>query len=359
MGKINLVLADSDDFFLKSLSRYILDHNSAFEVNIFTSDEYLLKYISNNSVDILLIEEGMLTSDVLSKTKNIITLILDDVSKETATYIHINKYQKTEAFLKEITFRYAEGKGDKSLFSSNSRHANVISVYSPVGGSGKTTFALALAGTLAKNGVKVFYLNMEKFNSSVLYFGKNGESISEIFLKIKNKTVNLSFEIIKRLLVDESGVKYLGAVESAMEFDELTSDELNNLINELASIDDIDYLILDLPTEFDMKFIDIVKHSNYVSVICTEDSTGVLKLNSFLQELSIFPDLKMSYEKIIPVINKSNTREIPHSIQEILKEKQIACIIPQLNLNNVSTVTQLTAIMDNYILEMVRLVIGG
>lgn len=358
MAKINLVLADTDNFFLKSFSRYILEHNSAFEINTFTSVDYLMSYISSNSIDLLLIEENMLTTELSSRLSNTLILILDDVSKETSSYVHINKYQKTENFVKEITFRYAESKGDKSLLSESSGGADVISVYSPIGGSGKTTIALALAGALSKNGFKVLYFNMEKFNSSISYLNDNVESISEIFLRLKNKSLNISFEIMKRLGTDECGLKYLGAPDSSMEFNEMSEDEVRTLIDELANIADLDYLIIDLPTEFDTRFMDIVKRSRYVSVIATEDKIGISKINNFMREISIFPDLKMAYDKFLPVVNKSVARGVSPTMQQIWGEKLILGAVPLVNLGNISTVTQLSGALDNYLIDLIRTTMG-
>lgn len=359
MSKINLVLADEDIFFSQSFSRYILEHNGTFEITSYTKTEFLMDALDNGNIDILLIVEKMLTDEIKFKLTNCLILILDDVSKDAEPYAHVNKYQKTESILKEITFKYAESKGDQSFLASKGEGANIISVYSPIGGSGKTTVAMSLAGALVKRGYGVIYFSMERFGSEDCYMDvTSGEGLSEIFLKLKNGSNGLSFEIMKRLVTDESGIQYLLPPESAMEFSEMSCEEMHSLIEQMANCDGVDYLIIDTPSEFNEMILNVLKMSSCVALIAEETPSGISKIRKFVRELSIFAELKLIYDRFLPIVNKTSGRNASQAVQQVLGEKPAVGVIPYMNVSGLSSVKQLSAAIDDYIVEIIRFVVG-
>lgn len=359
MAKVSLILADRDEFFAERFSRYILDHNNFFDIVSFTEAEYLLNYLSTGKADVVLLEKDFATNEIIEKLKNKLVLIFDDCSKEVGDISYINKYQKTEALIKEITFKYAESIGNTGIISDNTGVANIIAVYSPIGGSGKTTVAMALAAGLVQQGCKTTYLNLEKFNSIGTYVNLPlMEGLSEIFLKIKNKGPNLSFDIMKNLALDESGVNYFVPAESAMEFNEMTNEEIMELVSKTSDIADVEYLVIDLPSEFNENILNILKMSNSVVFISTNDAVGINKTKMFMNEMNIFADLKFMYEKFLPVINKTNVGGIPPEFSEIFVEKQIYGCIPLLNNLRATTISEISNCMDNYLVNVMRAIMG-
>ncbi|QGS68934.1 AAA family ATPase [Oceanobacillus sp. 143] len=68
-------------------------------------------------------------------------------------------------------------------YLARSKQTKVLSVYSPVGGAGKTTIAVNLSKQLALNNAKVFYLNLELINTTSLYFSSSEDNPSlQIFI---------------------------------------------------------------------------------------------------------------------------------------------------------------------------------
>jgi cellulose biosynthesis protein BcsQ len=385
MSTISLILADKDDFFSERFSRYILEHNSIFDIIAFTKCEYLMEYLGNNSADILLIDKDFINDEVKAYLKNSLVIVLDDADNDyDGEYCHISKYQKTEDIIKKITFKYAESIGDKSIISANSTGAaKLVSVYSPIGGSGKTTIALGLAASMTARGQRVVYFNMEKFNSTGAYLSTDGqEGLSEIFLKLKNKNAmgknasnaqvsfqsndgeeskieSFSFAIMKRLLTDSSGLLYFAPPESAMEFNEMTTEEIITLLEEIANIADLDYVIIDLPTEFNESVIDVLKLSESVVFVTAGDTVGVHKTAMFMNEVNIFADLRIVYEKFLPVINKSDTRGISQGLQEILGEKGAIASVPIVSsLSRCRSVADMVGVLGGYLVNVVDMIVG-
>ena len=51
MMKAKMILADSDEMYLNSLSDYFIEHAPQFELSIFSQEDKLLKYLKNGRGD--------------------------------------------------------------------------------------------------------------------------------------------------------------------------------------------------------------------------------------------------------------------------------------------------------------------
>ncbi|MDR2939635.1 MAG: hypothetical protein LBV08_04865 [Clostridiales bacterium] len=180
MGAINLVLADKDDDFLNKISKYIIDKRLGFSVAVFTDKDALLEYLQEDVVDILLIDETFADHEYIvhANAKSVILM----TTKNNFIYpgFHsIKKFQKSENFLQEMTdIFYGKDSAEniniekevKERDIRDTSETKVVGFYSPTGGSGNTSIALAFAASAANDGGNSFYINLEKFNSSFVFF---------------------------------------------------------------------------------------------------------------------------------------------------------------------------------------------
>jgi len=93
----------------------------------------------------------------------------------------------------------------------------VVAIYSPIGGSGKTTVAVNSAVHCAKKGLEVFYLNLENFQSTPLYFNcKKERNLSELLRCLKQgRNVAAKIRQIKQKDADY-GVHYFVPPEMSL-----------------------------------------------------------------------------------------------------------------------------------------------
>ncbi|MCI8632826.1 MAG: hypothetical protein HFE64_05020 [Lachnospiraceae bacterium] len=80
----------------------------------------------------------------------------------------VNPYQSGHQIAKAILERY-EQEGEES-YSEKEGEGDWVSVYSAIGGIGKSTLAMGLAQALAEEGKKVLYLPLEGPSAWVLYY---------------------------------------------------------------------------------------------------------------------------------------------------------------------------------------------
>lgn len=93
---------------------------------------------------------------------------------------------------------------EKSGIPAGAGGAKVVTVHSATGGVGKTTLALHLANAAGARGMKVFYLNMERWNTSYLWLDSraewegSGEGMSELLYEVKNGSKSLGQWVAER-----------------------------------------------------------------------------------------------------------------------------------------------------------------
>ena len=136
--------------------------NIPFEVRVFTSAAGFREYVKEHPVELLLISEKAMNSEIREAKIGQILILSDGVvSKGFEEYPSIYKYQSSNQVIREALEHYGEGVGTTAqTLRLEKKKMEVIGVYSPVGRTMKTTFALTLGQILAKKRA-CLYLNLE------------------------------------------------------------------------------------------------------------------------------------------------------------------------------------------------------
>jgi len=314
MAKINIVIADSDELYLNHLTNYLIEHMNTFEVCSFTSKDSLIKYVGDksNKIDIIAFTEDLMDGTI-SVANVPAKILLSDGSFTELEFESVNKFQKAEKFINDILMIYAEKTGRVEAVSTGDKDTKIVGFFSPVGGAGKTTLAVATAYALASQGKRVFYLNAEKINSTynVLNEGNSG-SLSDLYLTVKTKGANIGLRIIANKFTDvNTNISYINPSESSLEINELTLEEFEKLIKEFEQLREFDVVIVDFDSEFNKDKIEILNCMDRIIVPFTSENLSLAKTGLFIKELGMYDELKEIAEKSVFVLNKSNAQSIP------------------------------------------------
>ena len=158
-----LWIADSQEAYARAFMEYAnLKENHLFQVRMCTREEQLIRALAEEEIEILLItaEWYPLCKERITR-ECVIFLSEGSLPSELRIYPAVYKYQSAENILREILYYYSEQCGEDFCLTGTRRDNKVIGVYSPVGGSGKTVFALTLGQVLAES-KNVLYLNLEE-----------------------------------------------------------------------------------------------------------------------------------------------------------------------------------------------------
>lgn len=132
-----------------------------FRVVAFTSLEKLKEFAQRETIDLLLIGDGV-EKEQLAEIPAVQTVWLSEngVAEEGEAVVY--KYQASDSLLREVMSWY-QPQEIPALMTVTGRRSRITGVYSPVGRCGKTSFALTLGQVLARE-EKVLYITLEEFS---------------------------------------------------------------------------------------------------------------------------------------------------------------------------------------------------
>jgi cellulose biosynthesis protein BcsQ len=292
VGKISLIIADDDENYVKSFESYLMVHYSQrFDIYSFTTLEYLTAFLNNieKRIDILLysshFSNGLLT---LNKVDVLIALADTKIPKTPCEFISINKFQHAEKLVSDIFHIYSQRSGD-DFFHYGQKKVMVAAVFSPEGGSGKTSIAVGCSVLCARMGMKVFYLNLENVPSTTFYFkGWAERNFSNVIYYLKEKQCSLALKLEGAKSVDpDSNVHYFLPPDSILEMEELDADGLDMLIRHMRSAAQYDVVFIDMSSGLGLHNITVLKACDTIIQVSLPETASYIKLCAISTGLSI------------------------------------------------------------------------
>ena len=161
MKKNIFAICDLEPEYACDFTEYLTHRkNLPFEVHAFTSAEGFLEFEKDHAVELLLISARALNARIRERPIGKIVVLSEGNADRQSPYSQVCKYQSSSQVLRETLQAYSESSTAAAIFPILKNTTQVFGVYSPAGGSGKTSFSLALAQELARQ-KPTLYLNLE------------------------------------------------------------------------------------------------------------------------------------------------------------------------------------------------------
>lgn len=295
MGKINVIIADTDSRYLESIAKYLTNkYVDKFNVTCYTDYDILIESIANiKKKDILLINEDIYDEKVDKLGVNSIVILTEGkVNQDKYPHTLISKYSTGQDLYREIIKVYTEY-NPKNIEKITNKYdgTKLITVYSPVGGSGKSTVAAALAMKICKSGQEVLYLNFEDVQSTEVYFkGNKNKSFSDLIYYVKDRTENFASKFIEISDKDEvTGVTFIKNTESILDIEEIDKDDMKWMLESLLELNMFAYIIMDTSSKFNSVYEIILNSSNHILCPVKKEIVSMEKLKIFIDNI---PDLR-------------------------------------------------------------------
>ena len=306
--KISLLIATSDDDYTEHLSNLLSDkYKDTFFVSVCSSSQSLTDLLLVSDFDAALLETQLIRDTDISPIKMPLLLWDESDSGSAAQKNHtiIRKYQRVSAIASSILEYYASFSAGEG--APDAGKASITAVWSPCGGVGKTTVALANAIKASLSGKKALYLNMEHFSSSPAYFNDSGRSISSVFEMLERNEDNLKMLIQAILRQDpNTGVSYFCHPENFDDMNILSVDDIAALITACAGF--ADELVIDLSSACNIRTRQVFKLADRVLLVTDHTSTSQAKLRQFVSQHSVFEQFKA---KVVLVANMCSSFSEP------------------------------------------------
>jgi cellulose biosynthesis protein BcsQ len=282
------VILDDDRAYLERLTAFVQtsSYRSAITLKTFTQISGFNTFIASaNLLHLMAIKAEMNTDLMLPNTPTSVVLLREDnaVINEVDS-IYLAKYQPLNQLLDRMLAIYAENALKANYGSSVSK---IISVYSAVGGCGKTTVAANLAKLLAFLDHKVFYLNLELFQSVSMFPAReNSNNYAQLLYYLQVNLTHSSAKLNALKLFDpNTKVTYLEPLASSIEMEQMSGGAVESLLQTIAAEGGYDFIIIDLDHSLHERILRALSLSDYVIWLMVDDLNCLHKSELMLAEL--------------------------------------------------------------------------
>lgn len=310
--RIRILIAAEDADYLDRLTRVVADkYADLFEVNVCSSKESLRQMQQRGNADIALIGAEFVDCIDLGRVRMPI-LLWDgeaDISQADEKMKMVKKYQRISSIVSKVLEHYSVLPKATPMMEGG---ASITVVWSPAGGCGKTTVALAYAAQKAAAGEKTVYLDLEPFSSSDVYFSGTGKSISCVFERLDTNPELL----LQSVQMQDSGsnIYYFNKPDNYDDMNELTAEDMCTLVSACAK--NCDEVIVDCGGACSVQLKALLDMATSVLLVVTGEPHCQKKWEQFCTQHSVFESIR---ERALLVKNRGAGKIAGHGVERIVE----------------------------------------
>ncbi len=322
--RIRLAIYDSNIEFMSRLSKIFQQkYADKIDLSMFTTEDALYGKLKEAHTDMALFDQSVKIRPEQIPEGMVAGYFshIPDV-EEVDGYPAICKYQKAETIYKMILGLCAEGSSEIKL-KKGEGDLRIVLFTSVQGGSGTSTAAAAYALRRAEEKKKIFYLNLQKFGDTLLFFsGEGKQSFSDVIYALKSRKGNLLMKIESAAECDPSGVEFFHSCRNAYDMFELTDGEIELLIQGFLQNDRYEELVIDLSGELTERMIMLMKdYAEKIVYVADVNEAGKGKFERFCEVILVLEQMHGCdiLSKIRLVYNRYSTKvHIPDETSAVL-----------------------------------------
>lgn len=299
---ISIAVVDKNKEYLSRL----VEGLSPFDLNIsiYTSVEKLEETVHKKKFDIILFDPDICNRAIhFGDSTKLPICLYSDGCKNSMLYenvTQVSKYQRISNIYNEILRAYADQAGG-AMGLDKSSQTSIISVFSPIGGVGKTMVALSIAGGIRDLGNEVLFLSLEQISSSTVVNPYVEEGITSLLSSKNDRNVN--FELKVRGLA-KRGIKdiyYIEGFERIVDYMDVEAEEIVELIEKIKRLGVYKAIVLDMGSCVDKIVLATLECSDQVVLVQSSEETGNKKMENLMTQ-PLVTDIE---KKITMVSNKT------------------------------------------------------
>jgi len=219
------------------------------------------------------------------------------------------------------------GVGGGPAEAEEEHQAHIIVVYSPQGGSGKTTIATNLAAGLMKEGTKVLLMDcsVQFPNVDVFLNLKSPRNLMDLM----NSVDDLDDDLVQSVLVThDTGLRVLIGPANLEDSDTIAQDKLPSLVEKLTG--SFDYIVVDMSSEFNALAVGMFDIAERIVIVITPTLPafkGVKSLLKLFEQLS-YPEDKAQivFNRVTPEYERTKIAPAVTALEANLRRKALGVI---------------------------------
>ena len=298
MNTKTLVIYDEEKQYANLLMDFFTSKRDIpFQTVTFTDKSKLFQFLYSQKTEMLLISATAMDEEIEEcDIKEIILLSDGQVPADFSSYPTIYKFKSAENIVREVLERFIDIEADQNSLVVSKGNAKVIGVYSPVGRSGKTTFAIALAQILSE-GHKTLFISFEEF----AVFQNELETTSPgnladlmYYYKQNPETVSIKLQAIVQNI---NSLDYVSPIYYARDLRETTTEEWKQLLDHLSSVTSYEYIVLDIGDMIG-DLLSMLDYCDQIFMPTVDDKLSEMKINK-IETVILQSDKEKLLDKII------------------------------------------------------------
>ena len=262
--------------------------NIPFEIHAFTSTERLGEYLKDHTVEILLISEKAMCSEVGNWNIQEIVILSEDMRRESKErYPRVYKYQSSINVVREVLAVYGEKKSLKDPAEKFLKpKCRIIGVYSPVARCLKTSLALTL-GQIAGRDRAALYMSFEEFAGfEGLLREKYERNISDVIYYLRQEDENIILKLSQ--IIQKAGrLDYIPPAHSPEDLRNVKAAEWHELLSALIEKSSYEVIILDIGDGLGM-LRDFLSECDVIYMPTKENAFAKAKIQAFDEWLELW-----------------------------------------------------------------------
>ncbi len=296
-----LAVCDRETEYAQRLMEYISKKSThLFRTMAFSDEKCLWEYARDKKIELLLISEKMNT-ERLSELKIGRKIIIKEEAS-VSKYMEVYKYQSADKLVKEVMSFYDAENNYLNDMLNKRRDKYVIGIFSPVGGTRKTSFALTLGQLLSKNNA-VLYINLEGFSGLSDMLGIKFESgLSDLLYYSKQKNINIGARL-SEITISLQNLDILPPAEFPEDIKDIKPVFWSELFSDILNETKYDHLIIDIGAEVS-DICSVISFCDRVFVPLRKDKLAEAKNKDFREYIK---NANVPLEKLKEIILPFNT----------------------------------------------------
>lgn len=283
---ISVAIADTNREYLKRLVEVLQEHEE-LSVSVFTSAEKLVQALETSRFDIVLFDPDISEDKLKFYNAKLWMCLYSEDAQNTALYSEcekVIKYQRVSKLYKEVIKAYADKAGYMAAFDY-SQNTKIVAVYSPIGGSGKTTLALAIASKYAVQGENVLYMNTEQLDSSSCLESHERDS-DDVTVLLEAVAEKSNFELKLKGIIKKglNGISFIEGFERFVDYNTVTKTEFVEIIEKIRRNGEFDVVVIDMGTAMDEINQTVFEQSDGIVLVDKPGDIETKKMEMFRQQ---------------------------------------------------------------------------
>lgn len=296
-----LAVCDREEEYAQRLTEYISKKSThLFRTMAFSDEKFLYEFAKDKRIELLLISENMNTGRI--SELNIGRKITIKEEASVSKYMEVYKYQSADKLVREAMSFYDAENNYLNNASDKRKDKYVIGIFSPVGGTRKTSFALTLGQLLSKNNA-VLYVNLEGFTGLSKMLGVRFESsLSDLLYYSKQKNINIGARL-SEFTISMQNLDILPPAEFPEDIKGIKPVCWSDLFSRILNETKYDYLIIDIGPEVS-DICSVISFCDIVFVPLRRDKLAEAKNRDFMEYIK---NAGVSLDKLKKLILPFNT----------------------------------------------------